>query len=200
MWCLLRLLLAVPHLPQLSLFWKLCRVQLKLRSQQDQDRDRWTIGIESICYNCKLLTEIELERFRLELPAKVWIVWDPNRLENMLVRYCKLCFLFILKTLLITDLYSSPTDKEYQVIQIQPYIPRYQPEKKHLTKTSSASYVQSVASALQASSNLNEIVEKIQKKPYKKFKSKCRCEKIQNCKNLQISIARCPTDYFMCCF
>lgn len=35
---------------------------------------------------------------------------------------------------------------------------------------------------------------------FKKFKSKCRCEKISNCPKFQMTIARCPSDYFMCCF
>lgn len=35
---------------------------------------------------------------------------------------------------------------------------------------------------------------------FKKFKSKCRCEKMSNCPKLQVTIARCPSDYFMCCF
>ncbi|CAH2093399.1 unnamed protein product [Euphydryas editha] len=38
-------------------------------------------------------------------------------------------------------------------------------------------------------------------KPYKrKFKSRCRCEKIENCPKLQITVPRCPNDYFLCCF
>lgn len=34
----------------------------------------------------------------------------------------------------------------------------------------------------------------------RKYKSKCRCERIWNCPRIQISIARCAPDYFMCCF
>lgn len=38
-------------------------------------------------------------------------------------------------------------------------------------------------------------------KPYKrKFKSRCRCEKIENCPKLQITVPRCPNEYFLCCF
>ncbi|XP_050353784.1 uncharacterized protein LOC126775729 [Nymphalis io] len=38
-------------------------------------------------------------------------------------------------------------------------------------------------------------------RPYKrKFKSRCRCEKIENCPKLQITVPRCPNDYFLCCF
>lgn len=34
----------------------------------------------------------------------------------------------------------------------------------------------------------------------RKFKSRCRCEKIQNCPKLQITVPRCPDEYFLCCF
>ncbi|KDR06874.1 hypothetical protein L798_03355 [Zootermopsis nevadensis] len=32
------------------------------------------------------------------------------------------------------------------------------------------------------------------------YKSSCRCEKISNCPVLQISIPRCPSEQFLCCF
>ncbi|XP_013167972.1 PREDICTED: uncharacterized protein LOC106117973 [Papilio xuthus] len=34
----------------------------------------------------------------------------------------------------------------------------------------------------------------------RKFRSNCRCEKIWNCPKLQITVPRCPDEYFMCCF
>lgn len=34
----------------------------------------------------------------------------------------------------------------------------------------------------------------------KRFRSRCRCEKIWNCPKLQITVPRCPEEYFMCCF
>lgn len=34
----------------------------------------------------------------------------------------------------------------------------------------------------------------------RRFRSKCRCEKIWNCPKLQITVPRCPNEYFMCCF
>ncbi|KAJ8712925.1 hypothetical protein PYW08_008229 [Mythimna loreyi] len=33
----------------------------------------------------------------------------------------------------------------------------------------------------------------------KRFRSRCRCEKIWNCAKLQITVPRCPDEYFMCC-
>ncbi|KAL0818576.1 hypothetical protein ABMA28_009014 [Loxostege sticticalis] len=33
----------------------------------------------------------------------------------------------------------------------------------------------------------------------RKFRSKCRCEKIWNCPRLQITVPRCPDEYFLCC-
>uniref|UniRef100_A0A182NY93 Uncharacterized protein n=1 Tax=Anopheles dirus TaxID=7168 RepID=A0A182NY93_9DIPT len=35
---------------------------------------------------------------------------------------------------------------------------------------------------------------------YRNFKSRCRCERIWNCARIQISVARCAPDFFMCCF
>lgn len=33
----------------------------------------------------------------------------------------------------------------------------------------------------------------------RKFRSRCRCEKIWNCAKLQITVPRCPNEYFLCC-
>ncbi|CAH0595298.1 unnamed protein product [Chrysodeixis includens] len=33
----------------------------------------------------------------------------------------------------------------------------------------------------------------------RRFRSRCRCEKIWNCVKLQISVPRCPEEYFLCC-
>ncbi|XP_075983539.1 uncharacterized protein LOC142981476 [Anticarsia gemmatalis] len=33
----------------------------------------------------------------------------------------------------------------------------------------------------------------------RRFRSRCRCERIWNCAKLQISVPRCPEEYFMCC-
>ncbi|XP_045539142.1 uncharacterized protein LOC106714560 isoform X1 [Papilio machaon] len=38
------------------------------------------------------------------------------------------------------------------------------------------------------------------KKGRRKFRTNCRCEKIWNCPKLQITVPRCPDEYFMCCF
>ncbi|XP_041972009.1 uncharacterized protein LOC121727989 [Aricia agestis] len=43
----------------------------------------------------------------------------------------------------------------------------------------------------------NNFIEKFSKRTYK---SKCRCAKIWNCPKLQITVPRCPNEYFMCCF
>jgi hypothetical protein len=34
----------------------------------------------------------------------------------------------------------------------------------------------------------------------RKFRSRCRCEKITNCPKLQITVPRCPEELFLCCF
>ncbi|XP_055529551.1 uncharacterized protein LOC129721246 [Wyeomyia smithii] len=48
----------------------------------------------------------------------------------------------------------------------------------------------------------NDIISDFVLQRYKrrKYKSKCRCERIWNCPRIQLSIARCAPDYFMCCF
>lgn len=40
----------------------------------------------------------------------------------------------------------------------------------------------------------------IEKTARRKFRSHCRCEKIWNCPKLQITVPRCPDEYFLCCF
>ncbi|XP_013146959.1 PREDICTED: uncharacterized protein LOC106109865 [Papilio polytes] len=42
--------------------------------------------------------------------------------------------------------------------------------------------------------------ENLVSKGRRKFRSNCRCEKIWNCPKLQITVPRCPDEYFMCCF
>ncbi|CAH0685924.1 unnamed protein product [Chilo suppressalis] len=40
----------------------------------------------------------------------------------------------------------------------------------------------------------------IERASKRKFKSRCRCEKITNCPKLQITVPRCPEELFLCCF
>ncbi|RVE47919.1 hypothetical protein evm_007433 [Chilo suppressalis] len=40
----------------------------------------------------------------------------------------------------------------------------------------------------------------IERASKRKFKSRCRCEKITNCPKLQITVPRCPDELFLCCF
>ncbi|XP_058834467.1 uncharacterized protein LOC131691819 isoform X2 [Topomyia yanbarensis] len=40
----------------------------------------------------------------------------------------------------------------------------------------------------------------LQRYKRRKYKTKCRCERIWNCPRIQLSVARCDPDYFMCCF
>ncbi|CAH2211099.1 jg18561 [Pararge aegeria aegeria] len=44
----------------------------------------------------------------------------------------------------------------------------------------------------------NNLVEKFGKDA-RKFQTSCRCEKIWNCPKLQITVPRCPNEYFLCC-
>lgn len=61
--------------------------------------------------------------------------------------------------------------------------PRPLPKLSYYGKSSSGSFSQ----------NLIPIPGK------RRFRSRCRCEKIWNCAKLQISVPRCPEEYFMCC-
>ncbi|XP_055627343.1 uncharacterized protein LOC129769248 [Toxorhynchites rutilus septentrionalis] len=47
----------------------------------------------------------------------------------------------------------------------------------------------------------NDIAADFVNQRYKrrKFKSRCRCERIWNCSRIQMSVGRCAPDYFMCC-
>lgn len=47
----------------------------------------------------------------------------------------------------------------------------------------------------------SSIATNLVERPVKRrFRSKCRCEKIWNCPKLQITVPRCPNEYFLCCF
>ncbi|XP_061507364.1 uncharacterized protein LOC133392180 isoform X2 [Anopheles gambiae] len=41
---------------------------------------------------------------------------------------------------------------------------------------------------------------RIRRNKYRNYKSRCRCDRIWNCVRIQISVARCAPDFFMCCF
>ncbi|XP_053674019.1 uncharacterized protein LOC128724315 [Anopheles nili] len=48
-------------------------------------------------------------------------------------------------------------------------------------------------------STINTSPTKARRYKYRAFKSRCRCERIWNCARIQISVARCAPDFFMCC-
>nr|XP_053617007.1 uncharacterized protein LOC128679063 isoform X2 [Plodia interpunctella]XP_053617008.1 uncharacterized protein LOC128679063 isoform X2 [Plodia interpunctella] len=73
-------------------------------------------------------------------------------------------------------------------------VPTIQYTKTPLQYLSKLSYYKSTASY--GGSDVN-LVERTGKRG---FKSKCRCEKIWNCPKLQITVPRCPNEYFLCCF
>ncbi|XP_022831439.1 uncharacterized protein LOC111359947 isoform X2 [Spodoptera litura] len=85
----------------------------------------------------------------------------------------------------ITEKYeedSTVTTEVYEETTRLP-TPRLLPKLSYYGKSSSGSFSQ----------NLIPIPGK------RKFRSRCRCEKIWNCAKLQISVPRCPEEYFMCC-
>ncbi|KAM3957872.1 uncharacterized protein ACR2FA_008141 [Aphomia sociella] len=50
------------------------------------------------------------------------------------------------------------------------------------------------------SSDTSGLVNLVESGGKKRFRSRCRCEKIWNCPKLQITVPRCPNEYFLCCF
>jgi hypothetical protein len=63
-----------------------------------------------------------------------------------------------------------------------------------VSETSHKSRSNSIPSDHQFTEKL--LIKRLKLRPYK---TKCRCEKIWNCTKMQMSIARCPADTFMCC-
>lgn len=49
--------------------------------------------------------------------------------------------------------------------------------------------------------DFNSVVTNLVERPgRRRFRSRCRCERISNCPKLQITVPRCPNEQFMCCF
>lgn len=80
---------------------------------------------------------------------------------------------------------------EIQQIRPNPYTGTVPTPKRPIEHPNLLDFNQSIA---------DKLILKANKYNYRKYKSKCRCEKISNCPKIQISVPRCPRDYFMCCF
>ncbi|KAF9406681.1 hypothetical protein HW555_013029 [Spodoptera exigua] len=78
---------------------------------------------------------------------------------------------------------ATVTTEIYEETTTRLPTPRLLPKLSYYGKPSSGSFSQ----------NLIPIPGK------RRFRSRCRCEKIWNCAKLQISVPRCPEEYFMCC-
>lgn len=86
---------------------------------------------------------------------------------------------------LVTELYESePTLRTEADIETtkEPFV-TFPPKLSYYGKSTLKSFAQ----------NLIAISGK------RRFRSRCKCEKIWNCAKLQISVARCPDEYFLCC-
>ncbi|XP_046964240.1 uncharacterized protein LOC124533121 [Vanessa cardui] len=78
--------------------------------------------------------------------------------------------------------------------------PKYTQSPRFLSKLSHFKKANTINAVSTNSLNSFAVSTKVDR-PYKrKFKSRCRCEKIENCPKLQITVPRCPNDYFLCCF
>lgn len=85
-----------------------------------------------------------------------------------------------------TDIFEEQTDR-YEDVTLSTEAPRTKP--KFISKLS---YFKPQVFSFSKNS--------LEKATKRKFRSHCRCEKIWNCPKLQISVHRCPNEYFLCCF
>ncbi|CAG4931649.1 unnamed protein product [Colias eurytheme] len=88
-----------------------------------------------------------------------------------------------------TEKITSPTEVPTTLLPIKPSF--IKPKPKFVSKLSY--YNKASSFDVIAAKNLVERVGK------RKYKTTCRCEKIWNCPKLQITIPRCPDEYFLCC-
>ncbi|XP_013195164.2 uncharacterized protein LOC106138537 [Amyelois transitella] len=86
---------------------------------------------------------------------------------------------------------DAVTDTERELRQTIQFEARTRPPLRYLSKLS---YYKSTVGYGGSDVNLLERGGK------RRFRSKCRCEKIWNCPKLQITVPRCPDEYFLCCF
>ncbi|XP_045770717.1 uncharacterized protein LOC123871144 [Maniola jurtina] len=91
---------------------------------------------------------------------------------------------------LITSPRTSPGRTFSRPARPTPPSPRFISKLSYFDKPSAPSGVVT---------NLVEKAEKVYPGYLRKFVSSCRCEKIWNCPKLQITVPRCPNEYFMCC-
>ncbi|KOB76773.1 Uncharacterized protein OBRU01_05117 [Operophtera brumata] len=91
-----------------------------------------------------------------------------------------------------TDIFEEATERYVEITQIPEIIvPRTKATPKFVSKLS---YFQKPRVFVSFPTN------SIEKSARRRFRSNCRCEKIWNCPKLQISVPRCPNEYFLCCF
>lgn len=91
-----------------------------------------------------------------------------------------------------TDIFEEATESYEEITQIPEIIvPRTRATPKFVPKLS---YFQKPRVFVSFPTN------SIEKSAKRRFRSNCRCEKIWNCPKLQISVPRCPNEYFLCCF
>lgn len=90
-----------------------------------------------------------------------------------------------------TDIFEDATERYEDITQIPEIEPRTRATPKFVPKLS---YFQKPQVFVSFPTN------SIEKSAKRRFRSHCRCEKIWNCPRLQISVPRCPNEYFLCCF
>lgn len=90
------------------------------------------------------------------------------------------------------DATSKYEDELINHTEIEP--PRTRAPPEFVSKAPKLSYYPETRAFQSYSANHLDVVGK------RKFRSKCSCQKIWNCPKLQISVPRCPNEYFLCCF
>lgn len=84
---------------------------------------------------------------------------------------------------LASEKYEEEQTVIAEVVEETTKTPKFQPKLSHYKKTPTQSFSQNLIK------NSNK----------RRFRSRCRCEKIWNCAKLQITVPRCPDEYFLCC-
>ncbi|XP_073947960.1 uncharacterized protein [Choristoneura fumiferana] len=79
---------------------------------------------------------------------------------------------------------------------------KYEPKTTvYEVKTKAPPKFYSKLSYFEKAKDLNSVVTNLVERPgRRRFRSRCRCERISNCPKLQITVPRCPEEQFMCCF
>lgn len=89
----------------------------------------------------------------------------------------------------VTKLFIEDIIDETKIIHIKTLNRREHGTYKYMRTTPKRKFAKLIS---------KKVISSVDKK--RRYRSRCRCEKISNCPKIQISVARCPSEYFLCCF